>query len=193
VPTLPLVGKPGAIDRYVPPHNSGPPPVFFDPHRLDYQVTFNYFSDWYYQEHPGESGPNMKEEVKRKYEDYKDELTARLAKLFVNSHKNDEWFKERYVPGEKEITKAKIIEYRRGAFERWRAQMRSGVLDNIDREIGLGASARSEDNAAEPGEEIEETSRNLEDAGLKPVLLIKTISPTVSRAQLEEVRKTFLN
>jgi hypothetical protein len=166
--------------------------MFFDPHRLDYQVTFNYFSDWYHQEHPGESGPNMKEEVKQKYDEYKDELTARLAKLFVTTHKNDEWFKERYVLGEKEVTKAKIIEYRRGAFERWRAQICGGALDNIDRETGSGAAARSEENVAEPGEETEETGRSVEDGGLKPVLLIKTISPTVSRAQLEEVRLFFL-
>ena len=165
--------------------------MYFDPHRLDYQVTFNYFSDWYHQENPGGTGPNMKEEVKQKYDEYKDELTARLAKLFVTTHKNDEWFKERYVAGEKEVTKAKIVEYRRGAFERWRVQMRGGTLDNIDRETGTGTAPKSEDNALEPGEEVEEINRTLEDGGLKPVLLIKTISPTVSRAQLEEVNISY--
>ncbi|KAG0131291.1 hypothetical protein HOY82DRAFT_503454 [Tuber indicum] len=193
VPQLPMVGKPGAIDRYVPPHNGTAPPMYFDPHRLDYQVTFNYFSDWYHQENPGGTGPNMKEEVKQKYDEYKDELTARLAKLFVTTHKNDEWFKERYVPGEKEVTKAKIVDYRRGAFERWRAQMQSGALDNIDRETGTGTAPKSEDTGLEPGEEIEEINRTVEDGGLKPVLLIKTISPTVSRAQLEELASTNLS
>lgn len=179
--------KPGTIDRYVPPGgNLAANPIMFDPHKLDYQVAFNYFSDWYHQEHPSEPGSSRKEEVRQKYEDYKEELVARLARGFVSSHKNDEWFKERYVTGEKEGVKEKIVEFRKGAWKRWQVLFENGGLDGIDRESGNNAPKQGENSGAEPGEEVEEVNR-VEDDGLKPVLLIKTISPTVSRKQLEEV------
>lgn len=184
----PLPGaKPGTIDRYVPPQNIPANPMLFDPHKLDYQVAFNYFSDWYHQEHPGEPGSNRKEEVRQKYEDYKEELIARLARSFVSSHKNDEWFKERYVAGEKEPVKEKIVNYRKGAWKRWNVLFEGGALDGIDRESGNNTAKLGDISGAEPGEEVEEVNRGIEDDGLKPVLLIKTISPTVSRKQLEEV------
>lgn len=177
--------KSGAIDRYVPaPGNLSTNAIMFDPHKLDYQVAFNYFSDWYHQEHPGEPGASRKEEVRQKYEDYKEELVARLARGFVSSHKNDEWFKERYVAGEKEGVKEKIMEFRKGAWKRWQVLFENGGFDGIDRESGNNAV--KQEPGVEPGEEVEEVNR-VEDDGLKPVLLIKTISPTVSRKQLEEV------
>ncbi|KAH0608273.1 uncharacterized protein H6S33_002325 [Morchella sextelata] len=179
--------KPGTIDRYVPPQSIAANPMLFDPHKLDYQVAFNYFSDWYHQENPSEPGSNRKEEVKQKYEEYKEELQARLARSFVSSHKNDEWFKERYVAGEKETVKEKIIAYRKGAWRRWNVLFENGALDGIDRESGNHASKQGDNSGADPGEEIEEVNRGIEDDGLKPVLLIKTISPTVSRKQLEEL------
>ena len=120
-----------------------------------------------------------KDEVQSAYDKYKDDLNGRLAKIFVMNHKNDEWFKERYMPGEREITKAKIIEYRRELWVKWKALMDSDAFNDVDREaIGLGAA----------GDDPEEVNRGaIDDGGLKPVLLIKTISPTVSRIQLEEV------
>lgn len=124
--------------------------------------------------------------MRQKYEDYKEELVARLARGFVSSHKNDEWFKERYVAGEKEGVKVKIVEFRKGAWKRWQVLFDNGSLDGIDRESGNNTAKQGENTAAEPGEEVEEVNR-VEDDGLKPVLLIKTISPTVSRKQLEEV------
>lgn len=118
------------------------------------------------------------------FDRYKEELTGRLAKIFVSAHKNDEWFKERYLPGEKEITKAKITAFRREQWNKWNFLLESGAFDNVDRETKLQAQKIENGDS---GDVVEEINRGVDDGGLKPVLLIKTISPTVSRKQLEEV------
>jgi hypothetical protein len=178
------------IDRYVPPGGPGGPAISTlpDPHKLDYSVTYTYFSDWYHQEHSKERERESitKDEVQSAYDKYKDELNGRLAKLFVTAHKNDEWFKERYMPGEREVTKAKIVEFRQGQWQKWKAQLDSGSFDDVDRESQIPSGIRIENGGAD--DVVEDVNRGVDDGGLKPVLLIKTISPTVSRVQLEEVR-----
>jgi hypothetical protein len=179
-----VLGGPGSIDRYVPQGGlTGPPPTSLpDPHKLDYSVTYTYFSEWYYQENTKnrEKESITKDEVQSAYDRYKDDLNARLAKLFVMAHKGDEWFKERYLPGAREKAKAKIFEYRRGLWYKWKAQLDAGAFDDVDRETP-GVKIDGGDDV------VEEVNRGVDDGGLKPVLLIKTISPTVSRIQLEEV------
>ncbi|KAL7276376.1 hypothetical protein RUND412_000644 [Rhizina undulata] len=188
-PALPLQpAKAGTIDRYV-PQNNGAPQILADPHKLEYQVTYNYFSDWYHQEFGSEGV--KKEDVKQKYDEYREDLSARTARSFVAAHKNDEWFKERYVPGEKEIAKAKIAAFRRASWAKWKSLMTKGALDCVDRESKVLAGRASGEDANEgTGEEVEEVNRGVDDGGLRPVLLIKTISPTVSRVQLEELAST---
>lgn len=156
-----------------------------DPHKLDYSVTYTYFSEWYYQENGKlrDKESITKDEVQSAYDRYKDDLNARLAKIFVMAHKNDEWFKERYMPGEKEVTKSKIVEYRRGLWQKWKVQLESGAFDDVDRET-LGVKVEGGDDV------VEEVNRGVDDGGLKPVLLIKTISPTVSRVQLEKAGRS---
>lgn len=153
-----------------------------DPHKLEYSVTYTYFSEWYHQENgkDREKDPITKDEVQSAYDKYKDDLNARLAKIFVMHHKNDEWFKERYMPGEREVTKAKIVEYRRELWHKWKALLDAGAFNDVDREAP-GIKAEGGDDL---GDEVNRGA--IDDGGLKPVLLIKTISPTVSRVQLEE-------
>ncbi|CCX29655.1 Similar to Zinc finger protein C725.08; acc. no. O94326 [Pyronema omphalodes CBS 100304] len=183
-----MPGGPGTIDRYVP--QGGPLAatiVLLDPHKLDYSVTYTHFSEWYHHTNSKdrEKDSITKDEVQAAYDKYKDELNARLAKLFVNAHKNDEWFKERYLPGERETTRTKIIDYRKGLFQKWKIQLQAGAFDDVDREVPGIKTEAGEDM-------VEEVNRGIDDGGLKPVLLIKTISPTVSRVQLEELAATNL-
>lgn len=173
------------IDRYIP--GGGPGGQLNDPHKLDYSVTYTYFSDWYHSEHKDKQGTIEKAEVQAAYDAYKDELNARLAKLFVTAHKNDEWFRERYMPGEKEKTKEKIVAYRREQWMKWKKQLDEGKFEDVDRE-SKSVGADKENGAVGGGDPAEDINRGCDDGGLKPVLLIKTISPTVSRVQLEEVR-----
>lgn len=179
-----LQGGGQRIDRYVP--GGGNAQHLPDPHKLDYSVTYSYFAEWYNQEHGKDKDTISKDEVQSNYDVYKDDLNARLAKLFVMAHKQDEWFKERYMPGEKEKTKAKIVAYRRELWQKWKALLDAGAFDAVDRETKL--SGIKQENGTDNSDSVEEINRGVDDGGLRPVLLIKTISPTVSRVQLEEVR-----
>jgi hypothetical protein len=130
-----------------------------------------------------------KDEVQEAYDQYKDELNARLAKIFVAAHKSDEWFKERYMPGEKEIAKAKVVEFRKELWHKWKALLDAGSFDDVDRETQAHQGIKPENGTEDI---VEEINRGVDDGGLRPVLLIKTISPTVSRVQLEEVSSILL-
>lgn len=186
-PHPPPTSNVSRIDRYVPGGGaSATAPPLLDPRKLDYSVTYSYFSEWYHQVNGKDKETISKDEVQSHYDSYKDDLNARLARLFVAAHKGDEWFKERYMVGEKEATKAKIIQYRRELWHKWKALLDLGAFDAVDRETKM-PNAKPESNGDNTSDVVEEVNRGVDDGGLKPVLLIKTISPTVSRLQLEEV------
>ena len=63
--------------------------------------------------------------------------------------------------------------------------MSTGAFDSVDRETKFPGTKL--ENGADAGDIMEEINRGVDDGGLRPVLLIKTISPTVSRVQLEQV------
>ncbi|RPB27625.1 hypothetical protein L211DRAFT_846383 [Terfezia boudieri ATCC MYA-4762] len=201
--------RPGTIDRYVP--NGSPAftcqAALLDPHKLDHQVTFAYFSDWINQQPPSPAShrspggtaptPLTKDEVKVKYDAYREEFNTRMAKVFVLQHMNEEWFKEKYLPGEREIVRRKIVAFRQSRYDGFVELLEEGKLDGIDREgvviphtNGKPDENKDVDNddngviAGPGGQLIDETI-------YKPTLLIKTISPTVSRVQLEELASTI--
>ena len=138
--------KPGTIDRYVPNGSPAfpPQPILVDPHKLDHQVTFAYFSDWIHQQpvsplsnrSPGGAAlaPLSKDEIKVKYDAYREEFNTRMAKVFVLQHMNEEWFKEKYLPGEREIVRQKIVGFRQTRYQGFIDALEEGRLDAIDRE-----------------------------------------------------------
>ena len=138
--------KPGTIDRYVPNGSSAFPsqPALVDPHKLDHQVTFAYFSDWLHQQPPspgrnrsppgGPLAPLTKDEIKVKYDAYREEFNTRMAKVFVLQHMTEEWFKEKYLPGERESVRKKIVAFRQSRYDGFIELLEEGKLDGIDRE-----------------------------------------------------------
>lgn len=138
--------RPGTIDRYVP--NGSPAfssqPLLIDPHKLDHQVTFAYFSDWIHQQPVspsrsrspggGPPAPLTKDEIKVKYDVYREEFNTRMAKVFVLQHMNEEWFKEKYLPGEREVVRRKIVAFRQSRYDGFLELLEDGKLDGIDRE-----------------------------------------------------------
>ena len=137
--------KPGTIDRYVPNGSSAFPsqPPLLDPHKLDHQVTFAYFSDWLHQQPPSPSRnrspsgplvPLTKDEIKVKYDAYREEFNTRMAKVFVLQHMTEEWFKEKYLPGERESVRKKIVAFRQSRYDGFVELLEEGKLDGIDRE-----------------------------------------------------------
>ncbi|KAK9315667.1 hypothetical protein V1522DRAFT_354128 [Lipomyces starkeyi] len=141
--------------------DSRPRPKYQDPHRLALQVPFHQFSEWYKQTQPtGADAPN-KDEFATKYDEYKYDLYARLARGFVVQHKDEQWFKEQYDPVIAKDTSKSITEYRKLCFKEFMQDFEAGKFDEF----------------------------TLESDRRKKVLLIKTIAPHISRKQLVELVK----
>ncbi|KAK9478427.1 hypothetical protein V1514DRAFT_280988 [Lipomyces japonicus] len=167
------------IDRYVPrnqphdgPHHhpddrittsgSGGKSKLQDPHALSIQVPYYQFCEWYAQDHPEATLKN--ELLTTKYEDYKYDLYARLARGFVFQHKDEQWFREEYDPVIADERKRKISEYRKLCYKHYMKELDSGNFDNYSLQVKHGNTQYK-------------------------ILLIKTIAPHISRVQLEELVK----
>lgn len=216
----------GAIDRYIPGQDLPAAPLvnpLLDPMKMDQQVGFSYFAEWWRkdqqikeereaqkqgrrpdrQKGARESQEEREEERKQiqaAYDAYKVQLQTQTSKIFVQLHKDEEWFKERYDPDIRDAHRRRLAEFRRGIYTQWETDLDSGVFD----EFTLEGIYKSESNGAggivekEEGETIAATEvlgvgdllpskgGDLRDPALdQPALLIKTIAPHVSREQLE--------
>ncbi|KAI5300496.1 hypothetical protein KEM56_002393 [Ascosphaera pollenicola] len=227
-PMSPLAGT---IDRYV-PGQSPPHPLICantlpNPLSLDYQVGFNWFAEWWRTEQaikeekerakcggrrPGglkgerearEDREKERVKIQEAYDKYKSELQVKMAKTFVQQHRGEEWFKEKYLKEMREPIRKRLMEYRRGnGLKQWNEDLENGVFD----EFTLEGIYKSESDGAggviekEEGEApaVGETLGVLDlvpakggdlrdDAALHaPALLIKTLAPNVSREKIEE-------
>ncbi|KAK9473248.1 uncharacterized protein V1510DRAFT_363706 [Dipodascopsis tothii] len=164
---VPKAGRDG--DYYVPSHRadsfpreSKPRVRYQDPRTLQFQVPFQQFCDWC----AGQDGqPASKDELRERYEDYKWDLYARLARGFVVQHMNEEWFKEKYDPETMARYRATIVEYKKKSFHEFWTDFEHGALDEFSMDFNTGAPSK------------------------KKVLHIKTIAPIISRAQLEALAR----
>ncbi|CCU81211.1 unnamed protein product [Blumeria hordei] len=223
---------PPNIDRYVPGQDSGPPPVALnmiqDPTNLPFQVGFSYFGEWWRTNErlkedreaarTGKRRDNRRPElpedreiekskIQAAYDIYKQELQAKMARTFVQEHKNEQWFQERYFTELRNDLRVQLNELRRGNYSQWEQDLESGVFD----EYTLEGIPKSESNGAGGVIEKEEgeTSAINEVLGVgdlvpsrgsdirdenafQPTLLIKTIAPHVSRQNLELFCKEHL-
>jgi hypothetical protein len=199
-----------------------------DPLKLNYQVGFSWFGEWWRsnerikeekerlktgrrREPERARGPEERENEKAKiqaaYDKYKVDLQAKMAHAFVKQHKDEQWFKERYVPEVRDPFRQELNELRRSAYSRWEQDLASGSFD----ELTLEGIPKSESNGAGgvvEKEEGEATAANevlgvgdlvpanlaeIRDESLdQPTLLIKTIAPSVSRQNLEAFCKEHL-
>ncbi|KAH8905410.1 hypothetical protein BR93DRAFT_787674 [Coniochaeta sp. PMI_546] len=228
---------PANIDRYVPGQDPALPPQplvnpVIDPFKMGCQVGFSYFSEWWRNnekikeekerqrtgrrrepERPRTAREIQEEREKERakiqvaYDAYKEELQGKMAQAFVKQHKEEQWFKERYVPEIRNSFKEQLNEYRRGGYTQWEQDLESGTFD----EFSLEGIPKSETNGAGgmvEKEEGETTNTNevlgvgdlvpvnnidIRDENLfQPTLLIKTIAPSVSRKNLEAFCKEHL-
>lgn len=225
---------PANIDRYIPGQDAKPVLVnpVPDPNKLDYQVGFSYFGEWWRanelireererQRTGGRRPPERlkgdkesreerakeKAQIQAAYDAYKEGLQVKMAKAFVQSHKGEEWFKERYIPALRDEFRARLNEFRRGNYSVWERDMEAGIFDEFTLEgiykgdsNGQGGSVEKEEGEAVAtaevlgvGDLLPLKGGNIRDeSALQPALLIKTIAPTVSRAKLEEFCKEHL-
>ena len=130
-----------------------------------------------------------------------------MARQFVQQRKGEQWFQERYFAEVRDPLRRQLNEFRRGNYTQWEADLDSGVFD----EYSLEGIMRNESNGAGgviEKEEGETTGPNevlgvgdlvptkgsdiRDENAFQPTLLIKTIAPHVSRANLEAFCKEHL-
>ena len=226
---------PANIDRYVPGQDTPVQPIRVNPLQnpltIDFQVGFNWFAEWWRMEQqikedkerqknggrrPSErvvKGDSREErdkervQIQEAYDLYKEELQVKMAKTFVQQHKAEEWFKERYVPEVREPFRQRLMDFRRGALQQWAHDVESGVFDEFTLEgiyktesNGAGGVVEREEGetvaAAEVlgvGDLVPSRGGDIRDeSALHPALLIKTLAPTVSRIKIEDFCKEHL-
>ncbi|ODQ55469.1 hypothetical protein SAICODRAFT_23505 [Saitoella complicata NRRL Y-17804] len=182
-----------------------------DPYNLEHLVSFSYYCDWYREVNPQHTLDV--EALRAKYEVYRDDLHARLAQDFVKEKMKDQWFKEKYDPTISKKTQATVSEFRRHNYRHFMEHLTAGIFDQWTLDGGpkkkengepllLQAqktqviTIREAGHANEPGALVEEVElvaaggvgwENRDENAYRKTILLKTISPTVSRFQLEEV------
>ena len=228
--------SPPLIDRYVPGQTpqpvvrTNPMP---DPINIEFQVGFNFFAEWWRIEQGikedkerlkdggrrppdrGIKGERESREDREKeraqiqvaYDTYKEELQVKMARMFVQQHKDEEWFKERYFPEIREPFKQRLSDFRRGALSQWQKDIESGYFDDFTLEgiyktesNGMGGIVEREEGetvaAAEVlgvGDLVPSKGGDIRDeSAMQPALLIKTLAPMVSRGKIEELCKEHL-
>lgn len=227
------VGSPPAnIDRYVPGQDPtlaqplvNPIP---DPMKLTYQVGFSYFGEWWRSNEKikdekerlrtgrrreperartNEDRDKEKAKIQAAYDTYKEELQAKMAQAFVKQHKEEQWFRERYVPEIRDGIRQHLNEFRKGVYTQWEQDLEAGTFDDFSLEgipksesNGAGGVIEKEEGEATAANEVlgvgdlvSGKDADIRDENLfQPTLLIKTIAPSVSRANLEAFCKEHL-
>ncbi|KAK3071730.1 hypothetical protein LTR53_008125, partial [Teratosphaeriaceae sp. CCFEE 6253] len=161
--------QPPSIDRYVPGQDAPLPQLLVnplpDPMKLDFQVGFTWFAEWWRTEQrikdekerqrSGKAPPRLRGEretredreaerpkIQAAYDRYKENLQKLQAQTFVRLHKAEDWFRERYVPEVKDPFRGRLMEFRKMLFARWHADLEAGVFD----EFTLEGIYKSESN-----------------------------------------------
>lgn len=227
---------PANIDRYVPGQEPEKPVVRLNPVQnpliMDTQAGFSYFAEWWRNEQQvsedkerakhggrrpsdrlrGENETRQDREKERAkiqeaYDQYKQDFQVKAARQFVQLHKGEEWFKERYLPELRDPLHKKLMEFRAGAFDQWKADMDAGVFDEFTLEgiykqdsDGAGGMIEKEEGEAVGGAEtlgvqdlVPAKGGDLKDDAMnQPALLIKTLAPNVGRDRIEEFCKEHL-
>lgn len=130
-----------------------------------------------------------------------------MAQTFVRQHKDEQWFRERYVPEVRDPLRVQLNDFRRGAYNQWEQDLESGTFDEFSLEgmpksdgNGQGGMVEKEEGEATAANEVlgvgdlvPVSSAEIRDENLyQPTLLIKTIAPSVSRQNLEAFCKEHL-
>ncbi|KAF2859106.1 hypothetical protein K470DRAFT_249885 [Piedraia hortae CBS 480.64] len=214
--------SPPAIDRYTPAHNASVPTLVNpmpDPMQLGFQVGFTWFAEWWRMDQRiqeekarlrtgkpplrARSEREMREEreaerpmIQAAYDQYKENLQRAQALAFVREHRNESWFRERYIPEIKEQLRAGLRVFRRSLYSQWERDLQAGEFDDFSLE---GIYKSEANNAAEDNEVLgigdllpSKGADKRDPIASQPALLIKTISPAVRRDTIEAFAKEHL-
>ena len=225
----------GSIDRYIPGQDLAPPALLTNPLpnplTLDYQVGFNWFAEWWRmeqmvkdererQKNGGRRVDRLKgekeardergkerEQIQAAYDTYKEKLQMQMAKNFVQQHKGDVWFKEKYDPELRNAFKHRLADFRQSTYNQWLKDLEVGTFDEFTLEgiyksdsNGAGGVVEKEEGEATAANEVLGVGDLVplrggdlrDESAFSPTLLIKTIAPTVSREKMEIFCKEHL-
>ncbi|OLY82741.1 Serrate RNA effector molecule-like protein [Smittium mucronatum] len=172
-----------------------------DPTSFDLVVSFRYFCDW--KKSLNEKEPIEHEELSLEYEEYRRLALRKLFEMFFESHKNEDWFIEKYRP-EVKLEREKIqTEFKKPLYSSFVENLNSGKLDSlclnytgtgmlivnihICNSIKLTLCTRLDDETSEVPDGPNSPDDLPKDAdGGSSTLFIRTVPPSVSRAMLEE-------
>ena len=195
-----------------------------NPITLEFQVGFNWYSEWWRRDQaikeekerqknggrrpaPIRGEREMKEEqqkererIQESYDAYKEKLQVKMAQSFVQQHKHEDWFRERYVPETRVGFRQKLAEFRRGLYSSWERDLEAGTFDEFTLEgiykndsNGAGGVVEKEEGETVGAAEVLGVGDLLplrggdirDEVAMQPTLLVKTIAPTVSRDKME--------
>jgi hypothetical protein len=180
--------QPTVIDRYVPGESAPPPQLLVnplpDPMKLDFQVGFTWFAEWWRTEQrikeekerqrSGKPPPRLRGEretredreaerpkIQAAYDQYKENLQKLQAQTFVRLHKAEDWFRERYVPEVKDPFRRKLMDFRTTLFTKWQVELENGSFDDFTLEgiyksesNGLGGILEKEEGETTAAAEV---------------------------------------
>lgn len=141
-----------------------------------------------------------KAEIQKAYDEYKEKLQIKMGRQFVQAHKTEEWFKDRYDPDVRGPWVERLRAYRKEIWNTWYQDLENGIFDEFSLEgiykqdsDGAGGVIEKEEGETvgagevlNVGDLVPTKGGDLRDDNIfHPTLLIKTIAPTVSRASLE--------
>lgn len=194
-----------------------------DPIKLDYQVGFSWFAEWWRldqsvkeekervknggrprvrsEKEAREERSKEKDAIQAAYDNYKEKHQSLMAKSFVQQHKADEWFKERYVPELRAEFRKKLSVAKKDSYNRFVQDLEAGRFDEFTLEgiykndsNGAGGVVEKEEGETSAANEVLGVGDLLpvrggdirDESVNQPTLLIKTIAPTVSRSKMED-------
>ncbi|KAI9295272.1 hypothetical protein K502DRAFT_365125 [Neoconidiobolus thromboides FSU 785] len=190
-------------------------PELVDPLNIPDLVSIDYYADYLRFNEPNQRHSDYN--IKKRYEEYKDQYSVLQYKYFFEEHKNEPWFQEKYHPDYLKEYKQKLKLERMKAYEKFTTDLKEGVYDDICfdvpkaalPDISLELSVKKEVKEEEEGPKLEKKEDGEEETKKEevvgeireennddkidiedlPALFIKSIPPSISKAQILEVCK----
>lgn len=172
------------------PPNSRPK----DPAKLDFLLNFREFAEYI---EVSDGFKRSEDELSKRYTIYKENLVAKQAQSFFETHKEIEWFREKYHPVESKPIRQETLERRRVLLTEFMARMEEGKLDGVDfDEIPEIENASNAQEISSP-DASDDTPlfrlwKEMNPDRLKRTIFIKTISPTLARQKVLDMCKNAL-
>ncbi|KAI8835559.1 hypothetical protein BC829DRAFT_406320 [Chytridium lagenaria] len=208
----------GGAGGMAPVHGNGRMNKIDDPIDLDYQMSFRQFIEFSKFKHRESRarGELDDEEIRRRFQTYKDKYQVKILTAFFDEHKGSEWFREKYHPIDSLPLREEVHKRQKSFFPNFLDDIRAGKLDEISfDEIPSSTPATDAVEDAKPADIMDADDAEVpkEDEGTAPAgaaastlsqmptanpavshfkisaLFLKAVPPTVKRQQLIEICK----